>query len=327
MPPAFFRSDWNCSPERANGVINRPSTWLSRIFLRSFIDRSLAFPMAYLRAAAVFSMLIAFFVVGAPVQWLILRLSLPGAQMLPLLFNRMLLYFLQIRVVVRGGSAEGCGPEALLPQLLVANHVSWTDIPALGTLHSISFLAKREVAGWPIIATFARLQRTVFVDRESRKSIREANAAMAAAHAGRRLGRAVSGRHDHGRQRARALPFLAFRRRARSARCRAACRSRACAAGCDPLFLGPCGLARRRSSAAACWSRSSKARRSPANSSFRAPLLFDRTSDRKAIAQECTQKIAAMLAATGAAGATVDHFATTTAAPLPVSEAIREEVR
>ncbi len=117
--------------------------------------------------------------------------------MLPLLFNRMLLYFLQIRVVVHGGTAaDASGGVEALPQLLVANHVSWTDIPALGTLHTISFLAKREVSRWPIIATFARLQRTVFVDRESRKSIREANAAMAAAHARRRLGRAVSGRHD-----------------------------------------------------------------------------------------------------------------------------------
>ncbi len=44
--------------------------------------------------------------------------------------------------------------------------------------------------------------------------------------------------------------------------------------------------------------RSSKARRSPATSSFAQPLIFDRTSDRKAIAQECTQRIEAMLAAT-----------------------------
>ena len=52
--------------------------------------------------------------------------------------------------------------------------------------------------------------------------------------------------------RSNAFHFFAFRRRARAARCRPACRSRARAAGRDPLLLRACGLARRRSPAAAC---------------------------------------------------------------------------
>jgi 1-acyl-sn-glycerol-3-phosphate acyltransferase len=62
--------------------------------------------------------------------------------------------------------------------LVVANHVSWTDIPALGALFPASFVAKREVSHWPIIRTFARLVNTIFVDRRDRKTIPAANAAM-----------------------------------------------------------------------------------------------------------------------------------------------------
>jgi 1-acyl-sn-glycerol-3-phosphate acyltransferase len=108
--------------------------------------------MPYLRAFGVFSTLIFFFVVGAPLQWLILKLSLPGRHILPLLFNRVLLGFLRIRVQVQHETPAT--EAAKLPQLLVSNHVSWTDIPALGTLHSISFLAKREVGTWPVIASY-----------------------------------------------------------------------------------------------------------------------------------------------------------------------------
>src|SRR5579872_550454 len=133
--------------------------------------------MAYLRAAGVFLTLIFFFLIGAPLQWLILKLAPVGRHVLPLLFNRCLLGCLRVRVNVERESPEG--EAAKLPQLIVSNHVSWTDIPALGTMHSISFLAKREVGTWPIIATFAELQGTIFVDRTSRKSIKDANGAMA----------------------------------------------------------------------------------------------------------------------------------------------------
>ena len=35
------------------------------------------------------------------------------------------------------------------PMLWVANHVSWCDIPLLGMLAPLSFLAKAEVRAWP----------------------------------------------------------------------------------------------------------------------------------------------------------------------------------
>lgn len=276
--------------------------------------------MAYLRALGVFSTLIIFFVIGAPVQWLVLRLAAPQSRMLPLLFNRMLLGFLQIKVVVHGRAPESRVPATAsqpeLAQLLVANHVSWTDIPALGTIHSISFLAKREVAGWPIVASFARLQRTIFVDRDSRKSIRDANAAMAArmlegawvalfpegtTHDGTALGRFHS---SH---------FAAARDLLHGA------------AHIEAVCVQPVAI--RYSSAHAAWLGDDlllphvmqlvKGAPVICDIFFCEPLVFDRNADRKAIAQACNQRIEAMLAATGAGEISADHLASTIAAPLP----------
>ena len=50
--------------------------------------------------------------------------------------------------------------------LLVANHTSWLDIPVLSAVAPVSFVAKKEVGGWPFVASLARLQRSVFVDGE-----------------------------------------------------------------------------------------------------------------------------------------------------------------
>ncbi len=54
--------------------------------------------------------------------------------------------------------------------LLVSNHVSWIDVVVLSTVAPVSFVAKREVASWPFFGWLAKLQRTVFVDRERRHS-------------------------------------------------------------------------------------------------------------------------------------------------------------
>jgi 1-acyl-sn-glycerol-3-phosphate acyltransferase len=55
--------------------------------------------------------------------------------------------------------------------LIVANHVSYLDIVALSTVASCAFVAKKEVATWPLFGLYARLGATVFVDRERRGAV------------------------------------------------------------------------------------------------------------------------------------------------------------
>ena len=58
----------------------------------------------------------------------------------PIAFQRLLCWILRLEVRVIAGA-----PTATGARLLVANHISWLDIPALGSVESVAFLAKKEV--------------------------------------------------------------------------------------------------------------------------------------------------------------------------------------
>jgi 1-acyl-sn-glycerol-3-phosphate acyltransferase len=61
------------------------------------------------------------------------------------------------------------GAKPLLdgPVLMVANHVSWIDVQALGAVAGTRFVAKSEVREWPIVGTMAARLGTLFIRRES----------------------------------------------------------------------------------------------------------------------------------------------------------------
>jgi 1-acyl-sn-glycerol-3-phosphate acyltransferase len=69
---------------------------------------------------------------------------------------------LGIRVTARGS----------MPQsgLLVCNHLSYLDIVMLSSVQPCTFVAKRDVAAWPLFGWLARAAGTIFVDRERRLS-------------------------------------------------------------------------------------------------------------------------------------------------------------
>jgi len=50
----------------------------------------------------------------------------------------------------------------------VSNHISHFDIPVLGSVLKGSFVAKDDMARWPIAGFMARLQQTVFISRDPR---------------------------------------------------------------------------------------------------------------------------------------------------------------
>ena len=91
-----------------------------------------------------------------------------------MLFHRSVLRAFSVRV-----TQSGTPPGTVEPALVLSNHVSWLDIVALGSLRPLSFVAKSEIDGWPVIGSFARLQRTIFVDRSRRGATAHVNAALA----------------------------------------------------------------------------------------------------------------------------------------------------
>jgi 1-acyl-sn-glycerol-3-phosphate acyltransferase len=106
------------------------------------------------------------------VQALALKRNWRLAHTMPLLFHRMVLRLLRVKVRMDGAPA----PDR--PLLIVSNHLSWLDIVVIGSAFPVSFIAKAEVGTWPVIGTFARMQRSVFIDRTRRTATRDAHQAM-----------------------------------------------------------------------------------------------------------------------------------------------------
>jgi 1-acyl-sn-glycerol-3-phosphate acyltransferase len=88
--------------------------------------------------------------------------------------------------------------------LYVANHVSYLDIPVLGSVLNVPFVAKGEVAGWPVIGLIGRLGQTLFVDRRSGRAGGQRDALATRLCAGERLILFAEGTSSSGE---RVLPF------------------------------------------------------------------------------------------------------------------------
>ena len=97
-----------------------------------------------------------------PVQWLAVKFDIPLARHLPRYWHRALCRILGLRIELRGR------PALDRPLLITANHASWLDIPVIGSVVPAVFVAKAEVAAWPVFGMLSRLQRTIYVDRSRR---------------------------------------------------------------------------------------------------------------------------------------------------------------
>lgn len=96
----------------------------------------------------------------ALIQWIAISTGSGLQRTIPRLWHRLILRCLGARAATSGALS------AKRPLLVAANHVSWLDIMVLGFSADVRFIAKAEVAGWPGMGTIARLNRTVFVERE-----------------------------------------------------------------------------------------------------------------------------------------------------------------
>jgi 1-acyl-sn-glycerol-3-phosphate acyltransferase len=108
-----------------------------------------------------------------PLQWLAVALKSPLRRRIPVFYHRFVCRLLGIRVRVTGAPMDG------RPLLIVANHSSWLDISIITAQAPVVFVAKSEIANWPLFGLLAKLQRTVFVERDRRAKTGEVNAAIA----------------------------------------------------------------------------------------------------------------------------------------------------
>lgn len=71
-----------------------------------------------------------------------------------------------------------CGVEVVLegarpagPVIIVANHLSYLDIPVLAAHFPGRFVAKSEIAGWPVMGVLAGLVGTIWVVQQKRRDL------------------------------------------------------------------------------------------------------------------------------------------------------------
>lgn len=81
-------------------------------------------------------------------------------------------------------AAIGCRHETIgnpttEPSLLVGNHISYVDIPLLMANLPTAFVAKKQLASWPIFGEAMRCGGTVFVDRDNKESRKKVGEALA----------------------------------------------------------------------------------------------------------------------------------------------------
>ena len=85
--------------------------------------------------------------------------------------------------------------------VFVANHVSWVDIIALHSQRMMGFVAKREIAGWPLVGWMAARGETIFHQRGSTESLGGVlHEMLARLRAGRSVGVFPEGRTRDGRE-------------------------------------------------------------------------------------------------------------------------------
>ncbi|MFT5290322.1 MAG: 1-acyl-sn-glycerol-3-phosphate acyltransferase [Planctomycetota bacterium] len=75
---------------------------------------------------------------------------------------------LRIEVEHETGAEQG---ETTDRALVVSNHCSYLDILVLGTLHPGRFVAKSEIASWPLIGLLSRSVGTIFVDQSRPRDV------------------------------------------------------------------------------------------------------------------------------------------------------------
>lgn len=130
--------------------------------------------MNLLRAAWLFLLLLLHLLVGVWVCLSIRKTRLADGKILPepepvTRWSARLMKIMGIQVITHGNAPRE-------PGLIVANHISWVDIPAINMLTGASFLSKNSVRYWPVIGWFATASGTVFIRRGNHETRRVSSA-------------------------------------------------------------------------------------------------------------------------------------------------------
>lgn len=98
-------------------------------------------------------------------QWPLLRFYRgPKSFILPRIWQGAAAKIFGIKVRVHGTPYEG------KQTIYVSNHISYIDIPTLGGVVKGVFVARGDLAGWPIFGFLATMQQTAFISRDKKNA-------------------------------------------------------------------------------------------------------------------------------------------------------------
>ncbi len=135
-----------------------------------------------LRAVLKFAALAALTLVTVPLQMVVLLFHKGRHSFaIPRFWHRGVCAVLGIKVT-REGRLPGSGQA-----FYVSNHLSYLDVPAMGSIIEPIFIARADLSGWPVFGFLSKLQRTVFISRDRKDALKVKTSVSAALAQGRPL--------------------------------------------------------------------------------------------------------------------------------------------
>ena len=143
-------------------MVTEENFYLSPIYNSSFIDNLIFYSKLILFTVA-FALLIT-------LSLLLSKIIPPIEKWSPVLFHKMLLWLLSVEVEIVGET-----DQFKKSNLFISNHLSYLDIPILGSKIPMRFVAKSEVKSWPIFGFLAKRGRSIFIRRNKTDSFNQKN--------------------------------------------------------------------------------------------------------------------------------------------------------
>lgn len=106
-----------------------------------------------------------------PLQIIVLSVhKAQGAYLIPHLWQKCVCLIFGLKISIKGT------PVTDRQVIYVSNHLSYLDIPVIGSILKASFVAKKEVSSWPVFGFLSKLQQTAFIERARGAAVKEASA-------------------------------------------------------------------------------------------------------------------------------------------------------
>ncbi|MDY0030277.1 MAG: lysophospholipid acyltransferase family protein [Pseudobdellovibrionaceae bacterium] len=93
-----------------------------------------------------------------------------GAYYIPRFWHKGVCAIIGLKAEIRGS------PVHNRQLIYISNHLSYLDIPVIGSFLLASFIAKEDVAHWPVLGFLSKVQQTAFISRSSSHAKKVANA-------------------------------------------------------------------------------------------------------------------------------------------------------